>query len=30
MPCGRKRKRHKINTHKRKKKLRKMRHKKKL
>jgi hypothetical protein len=29
MPCGKKRKRHKIATHKRKKRLRKMRHKKK-
>ena len=29
MPCGRKRKKHKIATHKRKKKLREMRHKKK-
>ena len=28
MPCGKKRKRHKINTHKRKKRLRKNRHKK--
>jgi hypothetical protein len=30
MPCGKKRKRHKMSTHKRKKRLRKLRHKKKI